>query len=61
MPSIYELKRLQKPLVTSAKGPGRQIIAGDYQSAVELSQQYKNLSPDEVDEQIRRFFEPRQP
>jgi hypothetical protein len=68
MPSIDELTRTRKLHVTLAKGPGRQIIEGDCQrndadagTVVGLSQLRNTLSPDEVDEQIRRFFEQRPP
>jgi hypothetical protein len=68
MPRIDELTRTRKLHATPAKGAGRQIIEGDYQrndvdacAVVGLSQEPSTLSPDEVDEQIRRFFEQRLP
>jgi hypothetical protein len=68
MPGIDELTRTQKPHIASAKGRRRQIIERDYEKSdagagtdVGSSQKRNILSPDEVDEQIRRFFEDRQP
>jgi hypothetical protein len=68
MPGIYEPTRTQESHTPSAKGRRRQIIKRDYQrnnagadTDVGLRQERNILSPDEVDEQIRRFFGERQP
>jgi hypothetical protein len=68
MPSIDELTRERRPHAASAKGSRPQITEGDYQrnndrtgTVVGVDQLRNILSPDEVDEQIRRFFEQRPP
>jgi hypothetical protein len=66
MSSISDLERAQTPHATSPEGPGRQTTKGDHQSdagvgtIVALSPQHSALSPDEIDDQIRRFFDARQ-
>jgi hypothetical protein len=61
MHSIDERKR--NPHVNSAKSAGQPIIAGDQRhhagagAVVDLSRERDTLSPSEIDEQIRRFFE----
>jgi hypothetical protein len=64
MPSTDEVTRTQKPHGASVESPQRPIIGGDGQrsaanagAVLGLDQKPNALSPDEVDDQIRRFFE----